>query len=236
MKSFIAWDIINRIEASPNEFIGSRRVSLLDAFLFGYESIYLQVDREAQLRAKYENIPSLEEYARDKFHADNIGTRNFKSIISFSCEDEQDFFYKYLAFLKKYEQEFPTEETISYTLRETPQFEFKELLTFMRKRYPMYFGDYDLSKFRAFLDGYFLCKKEYRIPLCEFDKIVRTFTNSITCTILDISGEYVTWDRKYSYDRSWNAWGDISDTDRKNILEEFWGDLDEFTKNEVVIE
>ena len=228
MRSFINWDILQRIENSPKEFIVQRNVAQLNAFLFGYEIFFLQPENEEQLKAKYDTVPSVDEYARNKYCADNIGTRNFKSIISFICEDERDFFSKYLDFLKEYEQKYPVQENVSYVLKGKPC-EFKELLLGMRKRYPMYFGSYNISCLRAFLDGYFLCKKEYNIPFTTFDTKVKKFTESITCKSLNLTSEFVTWDRLYRYDRDWNAWGEISETMAKKILEEFWTDLEKFT-------
>lgn len=224
---------MQRIENSPKEFIVQREVSMLNAFLFGYEHIYLQLANEEELKAKYTNVPSIEEYTRKKYHADNIGTRNFESIISFTCEGEQDFFYKYFEFLKEYEQKYPIQEAISYRLREIPRFEIKEMLIGMRKRFPMYFGDYEISKFRAFLDGYFLCKHEYHIPLTTFDTKVKDFTTNIVCENLNLSGEFVTWDRLYRYDRDSSAWGQIDDKNAKKILEDFWTDLEKFTGEKI---
>lgn len=228
MRSFINWGILQRIENSPKDFIVQRKVSLLSAFLFGYEDCYLQLENEKQLELEYEGMLSLEEYAREKYHAGNIGTRNFESIISFTCEDERDFFYKYLDFLKEYEQKHPVKDVISFSLKETPLFELKEMLGGMRKRYPMYFGNYDISGLRAFFDGYFLCKKEYNIPLTAFEIKVREFTDRIICETLNISGEFVTWDRLYRFDRDWQAWGEIEERTAKGILENFWVDLEEF--------
>jgi hypothetical protein len=228
MRSFINWDILQRIENSPKEFIVQRNVALLDAFLFGYEDFLLQLEHEEQLKAKYDTVLSLDEYARKKYSADNIGTRNFKSIIAFTCEDERDFFGKYFDFLKEYEQKYPVQETVSYILRET-NCELKKLLTGMKNRYPMYFGNYDISYFRAFLDGYFLCKQEFNVPLTTFDTKVRKFTESIICKSLNITGDSVTWDRLYRYDRDWSAWGKTNETTEKEILEEFWKELEKFT-------
>ena len=228
MRSFINWDILKRIENSPREFIVQRNVALLNAFLFGYEDFFLQLENEEQLKEKYDSVPSLDEYALNKYCADNIGTRNFKSVISFICEDERNFFSKYLDFLKEYEQKHPIQETVSYTLKNA-LCTLKELLAGMRKRYPMYFGNYDISCLRAFLDGYFLCKKEYNIPFTTFDTKVREFTESIICEDLNLTGEFVTWDRLYRYDRDWNAWGRISEITAKEILEKFWIDLEKFT-------
>lgn len=233
MRDFTNWEILQRIENSPKEFIVQRKVSLLDAFLFGYE-ILLQPETEERLKEEYKDVPSIDEYAIEKYSAKGIGTRNFKSIISFTSEDERDFFYKYLDFLKEYEQKYPIKERISYTLRETPLFIFEELLLKgMRKRYPMYFGDYDISKLRSFLDGYFLCKKEYDIPLTAFETKIRKFTESIICEDLNLSGKFVTWDRLYRYDRDWYAWGEIDDSNAKKILENFWSDLEKFTEETI---
>ena len=228
MRNFINWNILQRIENSPKEFIVQRNVALLDAFLLGYEDFFLQLENEEQLKAKYSDVPSIDEYARNKYSADNIGTRSFKSIISFTCEDERDFFDKYFEFLKSYEQEYPVQETVVYRLKEKP-FVLKELLIGMRKRYCMYFGNYDIACLRAFLDGYFLCKKEYTTPFTTFDTKLREFTESITCEALNLTGEFVTWDRFYRYDRDWSAWGKIDEITAKKILEEFWTDLEKFT-------
>ena len=228
MRSFINWDTLQRIENSPKEFIVQRNVTLLDAFLFGYGDFLLQLENEEQLKAKYDTVLSLDEYARKKYSADNIGTRNFKSIIAFTCEDDRDFFDKYFDFLKEYEQKYPVQETVSYILKET-NCELKKLLTGMKNRYPMYFGNYDVSCFRAFLDGYFLCKQEFNVPLTTFDTKVRKFTESIICKSLNITGDFVTWDRLYRYDRDWSAWGKTNETTEKEILEEFWKELEKFT-------
>ncbi|MDR6968150.1 hypothetical protein J2X31_002165 [Flavobacterium arsenatis] len=249
MRSFINWNILQRIQNSPKEFIVQRNVALLDAFLLGYEDLLLQLENEQQLKENYGNILSLEEYARKKYKAENIGSRNFKSIISFTCEDDLDFFHKYFDFLKEYEQAYPIQEVITYKLREprkniTKQLtkfdysfaslpnrsnELKEWIKGMRKRYPMYFGHYDISYFRAFLDGYFLCKKEYNLPFTTFDTKIKSFTESIICEDLNITGEFITWDRKYRYKTDWNSWGKISETTAKEILENLWKDLEIFT-------
>ena len=155
MRSFTNWDILQRIEKSPGEFIGQRKVSLLEAFLLCYERIFLKVENEEFLNEKYKNTPSLEEYARERYHADNIGTRHFRSIISFTSEDERDFFYNYLEFLKVYEKQFPIEEPVRYIIKENPAFTFRKLLTAIKHCYRMWFFFYDLADFRAFLDGYF---------------------------------------------------------------------------------
>ncbi|MDR2905121.1 MAG: hypothetical protein LBU73_04105 [Helicobacteraceae bacterium] len=247
MRSFINWDILLRIENSPKEFIIQRNVALLNAFLLGYEGVLLQLENEEQLKAKYDAIPSLEEYARKKYNADNIGTRNFKSIISFTCEDERDFFDKYFDFLKEYEQKFPVQESISYILRETsaeltseqkkPDYftvperpcTLEEWLIGIMARFPMYFDYYNISYLRAFLDGYFLCKKEYNIPLTTFETKVRKFTEGIICKDLKLTGEFVSWDRLYRFDRNWSTWGEIEEPAAKKILEEFWKELKQFT-------
>ena len=228
MRSFINWSILERIKNSPKEYIVQRKVSLLNAFLYGYEYIYLKVDNIEQLEVKYDHIPSIEDYVRKKYNANHIGTRNFESIISFTCEDERDFFYRYYSCLEEYDRTFPIEETISYALVKTPRFTLHELLTGIRNRFPMYFGNYDISGLRAFLDGYFLCKKEYDILLTTYDKKVKAFTDGIVSKDLNLSGEFVTWDRLYRYDRDWKAWGEIDDRQAKEILESFWNDLDAF--------
>jgi|GEM_PF-3470062 len=96
-----------------------------------------------------------------------------------------------------------------------------ELFSHMRKRFPMYFGSYSLASLRAFLDGYFLCKKDYQIDLTPFEQKIKFFTNSIICENLEIENEFTTWNRKYSYDRDWKSWRTIDTTKEKEILEVF---------------
>lgn len=233
MRTFIVWDIINRIENAPKEFIGQRKVSLLNSFLFGYDCIYLEVQDEDKLKEKYKDIPSLDEYIRNKYRADHIGSRNFGSIISFLCEDERDYFFNYLAHLKEYEQQFPIEEPIVYVLRNMPRIDLKELLAAIKKRYRMYLPDNSLANLRAFLNGHFQCKKDYHLSLTAFESGIIAFTEQIVCKDLNLTGEYVTWDRKYRYDRDWNSWGETDESDAKKILDSFWKDLEKFT-NEII--
>ena len=233
MRNFINWAIIQRIEDSPEKFIVQRKVSLMNSFLFGYENIFLRPENEEHLGEKYKDMPSIDEYARKKYHAEKIGTRNFESVISFSCEDERDFFRNYLDFLKEYEDKFPLDHPILYIPRKTPKFSVKELMGGMRRRYSMYFGNYDLSELRAFLDGYFLCKDDYLLSWDQFDTDLKRFTQNIACETLHLTGKFVTWDRKYRYDRDWNAWGSVSEKHAKEILENFWSDLERFTGEKI---
>lgn len=233
MRSFIHWNIIERIADSPKQFIVHRNVGLLNAFLFGYEFIYLMLENESQLKEKYSRVPSLEEFAREKYQANNIGTRNFESLISYNCEDEREFFQRYLDFLREYEETYPIEETVQYILAPVPKISLGELIAAMGKRYPMYFGDNDLASFRCFLDGYFLCKSEYGLLLDELDLKVKAFTEGICCESVSICGSYVTWDRKYRYDRDWRAWGSADEKDMKSLIAAFWLDLKNYIDNEI---
>lgn len=252
MRSFINWDILQRIENSPKDFIVQRDVSLLEAFIMGYEDILLRLGNKDQLEEKYKDVPSINEYVLKKYNADNIGTRNCMSVIQFTCEDEREFFYKYFEFLKEYEQKYPIQETLSYIVSETAVIQaptqsehdyykipqkpniLKSWLTAIKNRPGMYFGYNDISCLRAFLDGYFLCKRDYNIPLTMFDTKVREFTDSIICETINLPGEFVTWDRLYRYDRNWTAWGRIEESVAKNILEDFWKDLEKYTGETLV--
>lgn len=229
MRDFINWNILQRIENSPKEYIVQRDVQLLDAFRMGYEGILLRLENKEQLEEKYTAMPSLNEYGIKKYKADNIGSRNSVTVIQFTCEDEREFFYKYVEFLKEYEQKYPIRETLSYIVRETPVNKtLKQWLTAIKNRPQMYFGSNDISCLRAFLDGYFRCTYDYNIQLTTFDTKVKQFTESITCKTINLSGEFVTWDRLYRYDRNWRAWGRIEDSAAKNILEDFWKDLEKY--------
>ncbi len=226
MRSFINWEILQRIENSPEKHIVQRKVSLINSFLFGYENIYLKLNEREFLENKYVEFPSLEDYARIKYNAENIGTRNFVSVISYFSEDERDLYCHYFGFLHEYETKFKIEENITWTLNEKPYFKVKTLLRAIRKRFPMYFGIYDLAEIRAFLDGYFLCKKDYKIPLDAFDIKIKMFTENIVCESLGMTGKFVTWDRKYRYERDWKPWGETENG--KEIVEAFWTELEQF--------
>ncbi|WP_286965283.1 hypothetical protein [Flavobacterium sp. UBA4854] len=246
MRTFFNWEILNRIEESPKEYIIERNVELLGAFLFGYEDILLELKDKKELEEKYIKMPSLGDYGIKKFKAHNIGARNITSIISFISENELDFYNNYLSLLKAYEAKYPIEESICYVARQKGEFDhtktssyledsrpkpilsLSELFPHMKKRLPMYFGSYSLASLRAFLDGYFLCKKDYQIDLTPFEQKVKSFTKSIICESLEIENEFTTWDRKYRYDRDWKSWGDIDTVKEKNILESFWKDMDAF--------
>jgi len=91
MRTFFNWEILKRIEESPKEYIVHRNVDLISAFLFGYEDILLELKDKKELEEKYINKPSIEDYVITKYNAQNIGTRNIISIISFISENELDF-------------------------------------------------------------------------------------------------------------------------------------------------
>lgn len=256
MRTFLNWEILNRIEQSPKEYIVQRSVEMLSAFLHGY-GVRLKLKNEDELMQKYSKTPSAQHYAIKKYKAHNIGTRNLTSIISFISENELDFYYNYISFLKEYEIKHPLEENLYYILRSEvipskivdkeqlstesfsydslpePPSSLKEILTHMRKRPHMYFGNYDLAPLRAFLDGYFLCKKDYQISLTPFEQKIKSFTNSIVCKNLALHSEFTTWDRKYRYDRDSTSWGDINTKTEKEIHESFWKDLKVYVEMEI---
>jgi len=250
MRTFLNWEILKRIEQSPKEYIIQRNVDIMGAFLYGYERILLKLKNKEELERKYIQMPSIEDYALKKYNAHNIGTRNFTSIISFISEDELDFYNNYISFLKEYETKYPVEETICYILRsEVKSSEnkrkqtstepidhislaehsfLKEILPHMRKRFLMHFGKYSLASLRAFIDGYFLCKEDYKISLTSFEQKIKSFIESIICENLILENEFTTWDRKYRYNLDWNSWGYIDTTREKEILESFWKDIEEY--------
>lgn len=246
MRSFYNLELMQRIERSPENYIVQRKVSQFESYMMGYD-MQLQLENEKLLEKKYASMPSLDEYIRHKYHAHNIGTRNCFSIISFVSEDEHDFFQNYFDIHRGYENENPVIESVRYVPREyriftpepnyqksyIPRFALQVYMAAMRKRFRMYFRSYSLADFRAWLDGYFHCKEEYNLPMDAFDIKVREFTRNIICEDLELTGRFVTWDRKYRYDRDWNAWGEIDEAPAKKMLDEFWIDMERYTQEKI---
>jgi hypothetical protein len=103
MRDFNNLDLLERIELAPKEFIVHRKVNLLDSFIYGYEDILLKIKDIEILKNKYKNIPSMEEYAREKYmNGIDIGSRSYKSILAYTCENELEYYNRYIVFIKEY--------------------------------------------------------------------------------------------------------------------------------------
>ncbi|MDR2918059.1 MAG: hypothetical protein LBV72_01670 [Tannerella sp.] len=77
-------------------------------------------------------------------------------------------------------------------------------------------------------NGYFRCKTDYHLPLDAFEEKIKNFTQNIRCESLNLTGDFVTWDRLYRYDRNWSSWGQIEEQSGKEMVEHFWIDLEKF--------
>lgn len=229
MRNFLYGPIMKRIKQAPEQFIVQRDVNLLNAFLYGYQDILQEIDNYTALRDRYQDTPSIEDFARQKYQACEIKTRGFISLLAWYSEDSRDLFYRYIAFIKEYEATFSVNGDVCWVLREKPALPLKTVLSGIRRRYPMYFGHNNLSHLRAFLDGYFLCITEYSLPLDDFEEKVLAFTQSIECEIFSASGPFSTWDRKFRYDREWQPWGNCDGDIATHILAGFWSELEKFT-------
>ena len=86
---------------------------ILGAFSFGYHHLNLVLEDKGFLEEKYKDTPSIETYTHEKCDAHDIGTQSFRSILSYYCEDERNFFETYLRFLKEYENQYPIEEIVT---------------------------------------------------------------------------------------------------------------------------
>jgi hypothetical protein len=202
MRDFNNLSLIERIRLNPNDFIVHRKVDLLDSFIFGYEHILLKIKDIEILKNKYKNIPSMQEHAQEIYNG-NIGSRNFKSILEYNCENELEYYNKYIQFIKDYESKYTLENNIEYIIEQ--QYELKDILNKMRKRYPMYFNNFNLENFRAFFDGYITCKKENNIEIDYFEYKIITFLQNIKCEIIEMEDKNITWDRKYTYNKSFSS-------------------------------
>jgi predicted DNA-binding protein YlxM (UPF0122 family) len=222
MRDFNNLDLIQKIENSPFEYIIQRKVNLLDSFLLGYEHILLTIKNIESLQIKYKNTPSMEEYAREKYNGTSIGSRNFKSILKFNCENELEYYDNYLCFIKEYESKHLLENAIEFTINNKPLHTLKNVLHSIKKRFLMYFGNYDLENFRAFFDGYIRCKRDYGIAIDDFENKIIDFLNRIKCDIIDMDGKNITWDRRYRYNMYWDAWGQIGEIQGKKIIDSFF--------------
>jgi hypothetical protein len=218
MRNFNNLNLIKMIELNPKDSIVHRKVNLFDSFIFGYE-LLLTINDIETLRNKYKEIPSMEEYAREKYNGNNIGSRNFRSILAYDCENELEYYNKYIHFIKEYESQYILENNIMYNIE--PQYKLKDLLNKMRKRYSMYFNNYNLENFRAFFDGYINCKKDNNIEINHFEYKIIAFFEGIKCEIIEMEGENITWDRKYTYNKSFNSLDG-----NKEIIENFFNDLE----------
>ena len=203
-----------------------RKVNLLDSFLFGYENILLKIKDIEILEKKYKHIPSIQDYAIEKYNGQNIGTRNFRSILKYNSENELEYYNKYLLFIKEYEEKYPVEDIVSFIINDKPEKTLKSVLTAMKIRFPMYFGCYELENLRAFFDGYIKCKKDYNIILDDFENNLIQFLDKIKCKIIDMEGENITWDRKYRYNMCSDAWGPIMEVQAKEIINKFFQEFE----------
>ena len=219
MRDFYNLSLLMKIENNPSDYIIHRKVSLLDAYTFGYEHILLRIKDFGILKNKYKDIPSIEEYARKKYNGQYIGSRNFRSILLYNCENELEYYNKYIQFINEYESKYILENDIEYIIE--PQYELKDVLNGMKKRFPMYFGNYNLENFRAFFDGYIKCKKENNLKMDDFECKIINFIKDIKCEIIEMEGKNITWDRKYIYNKSFDAL-DCN----KNIINSFFNDLE----------
>jgi hypothetical protein len=229
MRDFNNLYLIKKIENSPSDYIIQRKVNLLDSFLFGYEDILLKLKNIETLKNKYKNIPSMDEYAKEKYNGGNIGTRNYKTILKYNCENELEYFDSYLQFIEEYESKYSLEEDIEFIINDRPEYTLKNMLDGMKKRFPMYFDNYDLESFRAFFDGYVRCKNDYNIKLYDFENKIIKFIGGIKCDIIDMEGKNITWDRKYRYNMYWDSWGQINEKQGKEIINKFFEELENST-------
>ena len=219
MRDFHNIDLLERIENNPKDYIVHRKVNLLDSFIMGYELILLEIKDIEMLEYKYKNIPSLNEYAREKYNANDIGSRNIKSILEYNSENELEYYCKYLNLIKEYESKYLLEDKIEFIIK--PKYEFEKILVNIKKRFPMYFGNYNLENLRAFIDGYIICKKDYNIEMDVFDNSITKYLKNIKCSIIEMEDEIITWDRKYTYNKSFSSLNC-----NKEIINDFFIDLE----------
>lgn len=225
MRDFLNWNLLERIENSPREYIVQRNVKLLNSFEMGYTFLCLQLKNREKLERTYEHIPCFDEYFREKYKAGRIGTRKSLCTLPFVCEDERDIYETYFEWMHEYEKTFPVSESIVYIPLPEQRDSLKRLMTEMKRRLPMYLGEYSLAGMRAFLDGHFLCKKEHDLPVDDFEIRVKEFTQQIICEYLSLDSPFVTWDRKYGFDRR-----EYICRNEKELMDLFWSDLEKFTK------
>jgi hypothetical protein len=225
MRDFNNLNLIERIRLNPKDFIVQRKVDLLDAFILGYEHILLKIKDIEILKDKHKNMPSMQEYAQ-KIYNGNIGSRNFKSILEYNCENELEYYHKYIKFIKDYESKYPLKSNLEYIIEQ--QYELKDVLNKMRARYPMYFNNYNLENFRAFFDGYMTCKQENNLETDSFEYKIITFLKNINCEMLAIEDKNITWDRKYTYNKSFSSL-----EGNKEIINQFFDDLEKNTGEKI---
>lgn len=225
MRDFNNLCLIQKIENNPHEYIIQRKVDLLDSFLLGYKEILLIIKDIDILRNKYKNVPSMQEYAMKEYNVKNIGSRNFKSLIKYNCENELEYYNNYLCFIKKYEVKYLLNDNVEYVIDRNPRKNLKDVLSSIKKRFPMYFGNYDLENLRAYIDGYIKCKGDYDIKFTDFEQKIILFLTGISCEIIEMEGKNITWDRKYRYNKYWDSWGQIIENQSKEIIDNFFEDL-----------
>jgi hypothetical protein len=228
MRDFNNLDLILKIENNPLDYIIHRKVSLLQSYLFGYEYFLLKIKDVEILKDKYKNVPSMDEYGRIKYNGRNIGTRNITSIISYNCENEIEYYDNYLQFIKEYEEKYILEENVVYMIKDEEKYTTENILKAIKTRYPTYFGTYNLENFRAFFDGYIKCKKDYDITIDNYENGIIGFLKTIKCEILNMEGKYITWDRKYRYNKDANPWGEMNGNSGKEIVNNFFTDLEKY--------
>ena len=227
MRDFYNLGLLQKIDNNPLDYIVQRKVNLLDSFLFGYENILLTIENIEILKSKYTHIPSIQEYAIEKYNGQKIGTRGFSGILKYNSENELEYYNNYLLFIREYETKYPLEGIVRFIINDKPKNTLKDVLAAMKARFPMYFGCYELENFRAFFDGYIKSKRDYNIALDDFESKIVQFTEKIKCNIIDMEGENITWDRKYRYNMCLDAWGPIMENQAKGIINKFFKELED---------
>lgn len=199
MRTFNNLQLLRDVMDNTSSTIGQRNYGLYRcysmAFDWGLDLIY---DDSVEALAK--DMPSIEEFVTKQQGEDNNRTVRFDYYIGWDSEDQRELFERCCQKILEYENTFPiSEKDYSFELKPEFNMDLKRDLKHIFKRPGMY-GMEKLSHLRAYLDGYFRFKKEYKLAFSETDRKLIDFIKYWKEKV-NKNRKFETWDRPFRLEK-----------------------------------
>lgn len=236
MKTIHDMDLIKKIYDNPELTIGQRSEKLFSAYYLGFD-MYRQIDNICEIEKSLGKIPSIYDFIEKKYKL-SLGSRHWTSPIRYYCEDERELFDETIKHIFEYESKYPFPDNFGVTFSPRKEIdkleknkpsigfpEFQILLGNIGSRPQMYLRQSDLASLRAFLDGYFDFKTQYKLALTEFEKSMLKFIEKYR-NKKSTNSKFKTWDRNYRWQWDLAVYG----TNDELSIPKFLFDLEAFIK------